>query len=40
MAIIDGSFLITIEDFRKFRKEINIKDMELNRDNLTDEIKS
>lgn len=39
MAIIDTSFLITIEEFSEIpEKEIKVKDMELNRDNLTDEI--
>ncbi len=39
MAIIDTSFLITIEEFSEIpEKEIPIKDIDLNRDNLTDEI--
>ncbi|MCA9495414.1 MAG: hypothetical protein KC589_00590 [Nanoarchaeota archaeon] len=39
MAIIDTSFSITIDDFSEIKEEeIQIKDMELNRNNLTDEI--
>lgn len=39
MAIIDTSFTITIEEFSEIpEEEINIQNLELNRDNLTDEI--